>query len=84
MIEYNKEYFEKKFESLQPKEATVIALRSAMRVLPVLAYKENVYDENEVEKTLLLHLGDALMQSNFQKPRLTHTTRKSDQVTLDA
>ena len=39
MSEYDKEYFRKHFEGLPPKAMAVIALRAAMRVLPVLAQR---------------------------------------------
>ena len=38
--------------------------------------------ENEAKKPLLLHLGDALMQSNFQKLRSASAVRSSDHATL--
>ncbi len=35
------EYFERLFEGLPPKAVAVVALRAAMRVLPVLAYRQS-------------------------------------------
>ena len=40
MAEYDKEYFEKQFEGLPPKAMAAVALRAAMRVLPVLARRQ--------------------------------------------
>ncbi len=40
MAEYDREYFKKQFEGLPTKVMAVIALRAAMRVLPVLAHRQ--------------------------------------------
>ena len=39
VAQYDREYFEKQFEGLPPKAKAIIALRAAMRVLPMLAHR---------------------------------------------
>ena len=41
MAQYDYDYFKKQFEGLPPKAQAIIALRAAMRVLPLLAYRRN-------------------------------------------
>ena len=41
MAQYDKAYFKKQFEGLPRKAVAVIALRAAMRVLPILAYRQS-------------------------------------------
>jgi GTPase SAR1 family protein len=41
MAKYNAEYFKKQFEDLPPNAMAIIASRAAMRVLPVLAYRQS-------------------------------------------
>jgi len=44
MAEYDSEYFTKQFEGLPPKAVAVVALRAAMRVLPILANRRRPDD----------------------------------------
>ena len=45
MAQYDEEYFKKQFEGLPPKATAAVALRAAMRVLPLLARPRNNDDE---------------------------------------
>ena len=45
MAQYDQDYFRKQFEGLPPKAKAIIALRAAMRVLPLLAYRRNSDDQ---------------------------------------
>jgi hypothetical protein len=41
VAQYDHDYFRKQFEGLPPKAQAILALRAAMRVLPLFAYRQN-------------------------------------------
>jgi hypothetical protein len=45
VAQYDYEYFSKPFEGLPPKAQAIMALRAAMRVLPILAYRKSGDDK---------------------------------------
>ena len=42
VAQYDSEYFKKQFEGLPAKAMAIIALRAAMRSLPILAYRGSI------------------------------------------
>ena len=44
MAQYDSNYFSEQFKGLSSKAQAIIALRAAMRVLPILAYRNTAGD----------------------------------------